>query len=171
MALGTWVAGRYSGTTQYPAGSAVTMGILRDGWTVSWQNHKQVLAQTDAYGRSPIEAFYQGTSVFVSGIAKEWLANVIKSINPINGWAGTGAATFSMGTISVQDTDTAGILVLTATTGTPAATSPATLTATYAILQEDFDVSLLFGPEQREMPFRFRIYPYSSSGIKFFTTT
>lgn len=168
--LGTFVAGRYSGVITYPAGSPLSLGILEEGWNIRWQHKKDYINRTDAYGDTTIEAFHQGLDMWVSGVAKEWLSGVIKTIQPFGGWAGTGASNMALGTIGVADTDNAGILVLTATAGTPAATSPASVTFTYAI-QDENDVDMLFGPRHRTMPFTLRIYPYYSSAIRFFSST
>jgi hypothetical protein len=169
--LGTFVAGRYSATYQPPGESAYSIGIMEEGYQLQYRALASVINKSDAYGMTPIEAFHQGFEVFIAGSAREWIAGVHKMLNPINGWTGGAGGIFSNGTIGVAHTDRAGTLVLTATAGTPAAASPASLTAAYAMLAENFDVSMLFGPAERLMPWRLRIWPYSSSGIKFFTTT
>ena len=174
MALGTFVAGPYTATYYAPSDSARSLGIMEQGYNVGYSMRRQILARTDTYGETPIEGFYQGAEVNIQGTATEWLAGVMKAINPYNTWNGSVAAaagTFSLGQVGKADTDNAGVLVLTATAGTPASASPATLTATLALLAENFDVSMLFGPEHRKMPWRFRIYPYLSTTVKFFTPT
>jgi len=168
--LGVFVAGRYSATIAYPGDTAKSLGIMEEGYNVRWTKSTDLINRTDAYGDTLIEGFYQGINMNVSCVAKEWLEAVIDSMQPFNAWAGTGADTFDLGTIGRAETDNAGILVLTATAGTPAASSPTSMTFTYAI-QDDTDVTMLFGPRHRVMPLNFRIYPYSSSGIKFFSST
>lgn len=171
MALGTFVAGRYTSTYTAPGDSARSLGIMRDGYYISWALIRELMDKTDAYGRGAIEGFYQGVNVSISAIAKEWLLGVLTASAPFNGFTVvSGADSFEYGTVGKQDTDNAGILVLTSTAGTPAAASPTTLTATYAI-QDDQQVQHLYGPEHRSTPLNFRVYPYSSSGIKLFTTT
>lgn len=65
----------------------------------------------------------------------------------------------------------AGALVLTAVTGTPSASTPATLTASQAIIAEDFDVDLVFASELREIAMRMRLLPFSSTGQRWWTFT
>ena len=169
--LGTFIAGRYSGTYQAPSDSARTLGICEEGWRVRWRMRNDVIDKTDAYGAMVVEAFNLGALVNIRGVFKEpMLAGVLKAVAPYSGWAGTGASSFAPGTVGAADTDNAGILVLTATASTPAAASPATLTATYAMQQEDDDVEMLFGPQHRVAPFNFRVFlNYSTS--KFFSST
>lgn len=168
--LGTFVAGRYSSTIQYPSASALSLGIMEEGYHLSWSKKVDLIDKTDAYGDTPIEGFYQGIAMHLNAVAKEWLPAVVTSMQPYNGWAGTGADTFDLGTIGQAETDKAGILVLTATAGVPAAASPASMTFTYA-LQDESEVNLLLGPKHRVMALSFRIWPYSSSGIKLFSST
>jgi hypothetical protein len=174
MALGTFIAGRYSMTYQAPSDSARSGGIQEKGYYLDWSYKKDVLDRTDQFGQGvKIESFLQGVNVHLSGVAKEQLSGVMKMINPFNGWAGTGVSNFNMGVVGVQDSDNSGIVILTATAGTPAAASPATLTATLCILAEDFDVTLLFGPEHRTYPWRFSVLPYLASGTtyRYFSST
>lgn len=130
-----------------------------------------MIRKTDAYGDTPIEGFYQGAEVWVGGIFKEVIAGVIATVSPYNSWAPTGAVEFGLGTISVADTNTAHTLVLSSTGGTPAASTPASLTAAAAIIDDGFDVEQLFGPTHRMTPFNYRLYPYVSSTTKFFACT
>jgi hypothetical protein len=169
--LGTFVAGRYSSTYQPAGGSATSLGILEEGYHLSWSFHKDVMNKTDAYGSTPIEAFHQGLDVGISGVCKEHLAAVYQAMAPHTTWFPTGASTFLLGVIGSADTDKAGILILTSTAGTPAAASPTTLTATYAMQKEGAQPSILFGPTHRVHPFDMRIYPFLSSTIRFFTST
>lgn len=165
MALGTFIAGTYTGTL---GGSS--LGILEDGWRLRWQWLKEMIDRTDAYGDSPIDAIQRGVSVQVGGIFKEVLTKNTNAVAPYNSYAPTGSATFAHPTVGVLDTSLVQSLVLTSTAGTPAASTPATLTAASAIQTGDM-VEQLWGPTHRKTPFNFQLYPYSSSGIKIFTTT
>jgi hypothetical protein len=169
--LGTFVAGRYSATYQPPGEPAYSIGIMEEGYQIQYRALASLVNKTDAYGLTPIESFHQGFELYIAGTAREWITGVHRMLNPMNGWNGGSGGVFSLGTIGTAYTDRAGTLVLTATAGTPAASSPSTLTAAYASLAENFDVSMLFGPAERLMPWRLRIWPYWSAGIKFFTTT
>lgn len=170
--IATLVAGRYAGSITYPSDTARALGILEEGFRLSWAFKKDVVGKSDAYGQSVIEKFHLGVNMHISGVFKEWITGVLKTITTYGAWAGTGASSFVMGTIGKADTDNAGSLVLTATAGTPAASSPATFTAALCMLTEDFDVDLLFGPEHRVMPFRMQVFPYDSSGtVRYATST
>jgi hypothetical protein len=172
MGLLTAVAGRYSATYNKPGDSARSLGITREGFTIGARIKNEVVDRTDAYGQGTVvETFYQGQTVNISAIFHEQIAGVLNAVSPYGAWAGTGAVQWSLGTIGTQGSDLAGILVLTATAGTPAATSPATLTATYALQMEDVDVDLLFGPQHRVFPWRARLFPFLSTNVKFFTST
>lgn len=168
MALGTFVAGRYSST--WNSGS---LGLIEKGYRFSFQVIKDMIANTDAYAGMVIDAIYQGiTNVFVQANSKEWTTTVLAAVTPYSAMVDTGAGFLGPGVIGRLDTGIAQALVLTATTGTAAASSPATMTATYSILAENFNVEWLLGPEHRIVPIRFRIYPYDDTGtIKYLTVT
>lgn len=172
--LGVFLAGRYTSTIAYPSLSALSLGITQEGYNLSWQSKWDVMESTDAFGVNGtiVEEFYQGMNMNISGIFKEFLPGTIRSVQPLNSWAGTGASSFNLGTIGLAATDQAGVLVLTAVAGTPAATSPATLTASFALNVGDTPTEQMFGPKHRVWPFNFRLFPYNASGtIKFFTST
>lgn len=163
----------FSATYDPPgATAAADVGLMKEGYKLSWQYAKKLLDESDAYGEMVIDGIYRGISnLFIEGVGLEYKAGILNALNPYSAFAPTGNSGISPGTISVLDTDTAGILIMTAASSTPAAAAPTTLTATYAILAENFNIDLLFDSRLREVPFRFRIYPYNSSGIKFVTTT
>lgn len=171
MALGVWVAGRYSATYQIPGQSAGSMGILEDGWNLSWVFHRDVINRTDAYADTRVDSVHTGTDVSISGVAKEHLVNVYRAMAPLTTWFPTGASTFLLGTIGVLESDSAGILILTSTASTPAAASPTTLTATYAMQKEGAQASILLGPRHRTHPFDMAILPFLASTIRHFTST
>lgn len=181
MALGNFVGGRYSSTYQKPAGSPqgsdaspVALGLVEKGYTLSFSHAKDLITDTDGYGKMVVDALTQGIgNVFLGGVWKEWLAQQLVVASPYQAaaWPATGAGYFGPGLVGLLDTTVAGGVVLTATTGTAAATSPASATFTYAITAEGFEQQLMFGPEHRKLPFRFRIYPYVQTVVKFFTVT
>ncbi len=130
---------------------------------------------SDTYGQGTyIESFYQGMNVWVSGVMNEWRAQTVAPVTPYQSW-GPAAGDFDLGVVSRAATDTAKVLVLTATAGTPAAAKPASLTASLAIQEKGFNVEVLMGPTHRMVPFMFRIIPnyisLSAVGARYFTTT
>lgn len=164
MPLGTFIAGTFTGTL---GGSS--LGILEDGWNLRWQWFKEMIDKTDAYGDSPIDSVARGVSVQISGIFKETLAKVINAVSPYNTYAPTGTSSFTHPTVGVLDSSVGQSLVLTAIAGTPAASTPTSLTSANVAVTTD-PINQLWGPTLRKTPFSFQLYPYSSSGIKLFTT-
>lgn len=173
MALGTFVAGRYSATYDRDGsggGSPADIGITEEGYEIQQSHFKEVIARTDAYGDTPIDAIHRGLQVFAQFTCIEYLASVLGMAFPIQGTApGVGAGTLNLGVIGVLDSGKAGILVLTSTTGTPAASSPATMTLHRCIQAENADIRFIMAPTLRKLPIRLRVYP-NDSGV-FWTTT
>lgn len=131
------------------------------------------IEETDTYGRTLVDQIFLGTNVTFDLECKEYKAGPLRALQPWTATqlAATGASALSLGTIGVLASGIDGVLILTAASGTPASSSPASLTATHTIIHESFDIQWLFGPNHRKIPLRFRVLPYSSSGIKYFTTT
>jgi hypothetical protein len=168
--LGTFVAGAYTTTLQFSTGGALAGGITEKGWSLRWIPNWNNMENSDSYGQgTTIEKFWQGLKMYVSCVALEWKTNIIKAMQPMNSWAGTGVSTFNLGTVGAAATDNAAILVMSSTANTPAAASPTSMTFTNTV--QDSEVNLLFGPEYRTMPLNLQVIPYSSSGIKLFSST
>lgn len=129
-----------------------------------------MIEKTDAYGDTPIDAIYRGCSVWIGGVFKEILSGNIDAVTIYNSFAPTGTRSFELGTIGTLDTSYVVSLVLTTIAGTPAASTPATLTAAAAIQDTD-QIEQMWGPTHRKTPFNFRLLPYLSTTVKFFTTT
>ena len=132
--------------------------------TISQVAHEEPVNNTDAYGKSKIDGIYQGGDWFAAFMCEEYKAGTIAT------WWPYGAIGV-MGVIGRLRYGLSAALVLTAIAGTPAASSPATLTASKAILSSGFNTQLLFGPTLRKVPIRLDLLPYSSSGIVWLTTT
>lgn len=172
MPLGIFAAGRYAGSLTPPSASPLDVGITVEGYTIGWQFPQEIIQSSDAYGESVIEAITQGCNVSLSCVFHEYIAGSMRMINPFNNFnAGVGAQTFLMPVVGAAVTDLAGSLVLTAAPNTlAAANGPASLTAA-KVAPTPETINMLFGPKHRTLPFQGRIFPYSQSGIKFFTTT
>lgn len=174
MALGTFIAGAYTATGNYQAAGATTLGITQKGFTIKVKHHTENIDETDTYGRTLIDQIFMGTEVTIDAVMTEWLAQVLRQLQPwqATAFAVSGAANnFSLGTIGKLASDMDSALVFTATAGTPAAASPATLTVTQAIIHEGVDMDVLLGPGHRKIPLKWRALPYSSTGIHFFSCT
>lgn len=164
----------FSATYDPPgATAAADVGLMEDGYEISARPAKDVIGETDAYGSSVIDAIYRGIAdVFISALALEWKAGLLNAMMPYATLAPSGATFFGPGVIGRLDSNVAGILIATATSATPAAAAPATMTATFAITAESFDIKWALNSKLRKMPLRWRIYPYDDAGtVKYFTAT
>lgn len=149
--------------------NAKALGNTQDGWRMEVQGGRKGVT-VDKFGDTEIEGVYRGANVFFECVLKEW--NQYSSGNPpvTTGfkdlWWPYGAIYGAIGTVGrmeVQSQLTAA-LVLTAVSGTPAATvGPATITASYAILEAEFARTVNFNNEDRSMPIRMRSYPWAQT--------
>ncbi len=121
---------------------------------LSQVEHEEPVNNTDRYGRTKIDGFYLGGDWFFDGSCIEWLRNTVRA------WWPFGANPMEMGTIARRRYDMSAPLLLTAIAGTPAANSPATITAAKALLAANFNTRLLFGPTLRKLPIRQELMPY-----------
>ena len=150
-----FIAGQYTATW-----NALALGQTADGYRLSHQFFKRLITG-DAFAQSPQDAVYQGAEVTLSARLIEYNAAAVQTLK----WP-YSATPWTMGVIGRLDVGSAiaKSLVLTAIAGTPAAATPATITALLSILQEGFPVEVLFAPDLREVPLRMRIYP-STQGV------
>ncbi len=158
----SFIAGQYTATYKTSA-----LGQTAEGWRCSHQFFKRLITG-DTYAQTPQDAVYQGAEVFVQGRLIEYNAT-----GALGAFWPYSSTIFALGVIGRLDvaSSIAGALVLTALAGTPAAAAPATLTFTQAILAEGFPVELLFAPDLREVPLRFRCYPYFATPNQVFGVT
>ena len=159
----TIVAGSYSATW-----NSVALGLFENdaGLPVLEQQSSSEPVMGGAYGKSVIDDVYQGLNVFIALTCMEYKSGPISAFWPYSATLGR------MGTIGVLMYTLSQALVLTAVAGTSAASSPATLTASKAILMPGFASRLVYGPTVRKVPLRFRCYPFDSGGnVTFWTQT
>lgn len=168
MPLITPVAGKYSGVY-----SAVSCGILTDdGFRLSMTPHAQEVRGTDAFAQTLLTCIYQGQDWRVIWRAKEWSAGAQKAFQIFGEQAGGVSPRPKLGIIARDFVDMAAALVLTATTGTPAAAAPASLTASLAILSPNANVDFELTSRVREVPIEQLLLPYASgSDVIPFSTT
>lgn len=151
----SFIAGPYTSTYK-----ASALGQTADGYRVSHSFFKRLI-QGDSYAQAPQDEVYQGAEMFVQFRLIQYdAAGVAAAMWPYGAFLTSG----QVGRVSVQQS-IAGPLVLTAVAGTPAATVPATLTLTNAIIAEGYPVELLFAPDLREVPIRMRVFPVNATGI------
>jgi hypothetical protein len=132
-----------------------------------------MISESDAYGLMAVDAVYRGISdVFVQATMLEWKAASVVAALPYNAMGVSGATTLEPGVVARLDSDVAGTMVWSATAATPAAAAPATMTATYAVVAEGFDVKWALNSKLRKLPIRWRCYAYNDAGtIKILTAT
>lgn len=176
MALDTFIAGRYSATW-----NTSDVGITADpGYELDMSAELEDVTGTDLYGDSVIDGIYRGGQCFCQWTSKAYKTGSLAALWPFGGTlAGNGAlgVLFNPGANNtpggILASDLAKAFVLTATAGTPASATPATLTATKALLAKNYSSRLLFNSRLREVPVRLRFYPYDAGSalIRFFSTT
>ena len=164
--LGTFVAGRYSATY-----GAANIGIAEDGYDLEFQFKQELIDKTDAYAQTIIDMIMQGCDTYVSANLIEWLSGS-KTLM----WATGGGVMGKIFTSAVPPaafaSDLAGALVLTSTTNTTAAASPATLTGSKAFMAPNFNPRILMDSRLRKLPARMILLPYTSgSDLIAFSTT
>jgi hypothetical protein len=148
----SFIAGRFTATL-----NAQSLGQTADGYRVSHQSFARQITG-DALADTPQDAIHRGAEMFVATRLIEY--NAAGAANAL--WPfGT---IYDMGVIGRLYSAIADSLILTAVAATPAAATPATATFLLTILAEGFPVELLFAPDLREVPLRFRVYP-NSSGV------
>lgn len=152
MAIETVVAGAYTGTW-----NSIAIGMTRNGFTLSAEGKQEVINQTDLYGDTIIDLVYRGRDTYL-----EWVAKVWRNASPTLWWP-WGATIGTIWTVAAPiarlGSAVAQSLVLTAVANTPAASKPATLTASKAILAPGFNASLLFDSRCRDVPLRMLALP------------
>jgi hypothetical protein len=147
-----FIAGQYTATY---AGAAV--GQILEGVTIEHTFFKQIITG-DNMAETPQDAVFRGAAVFCQFTLMEYNA------------AGARAVFWPYGTtylsitkvIGTLDSVNSATLILTALPNSPAATAPATITATMAILAEGYPVGILMAPALRTVPIRMRFYPTES---------
>lgn len=178
MALGTFAPGAYTMTYAPPSGvagytgSPLSCGLIEGVRRLRRRPEAQTM-QADQFGKSDIDAVYQGGNWALSMVFKEWTAAIRAILWPFGGDAST-PDWLALGTCGKLLTDLAGQIVLTAVTGTPAASNgPATLTFPKAIISPDTDQEIIMGNEPRDIPVVFKLFPYDAGGgvIKWGTQT
>lgn len=156
MAIEQVIAGHYVGTY-----NSVGLGYTKEGYALHFTTHAEKIDQTDAYGRTLIDLIYQGADVSIVTEARLYKAGTIAPFWP---WTSAFGAIYSaLNPMGTRGTDLAKALVLTATSGTPAATSPATATGTLAILSPENDQTLIFSSVARSVPLKWDLLPLETS--------
>lgn len=162
MGLGIFRPGEYTMTF---AGAQVGL-VTSGGQHLRFKPRKKKIDDTATYGETLIDGIFRGMDCQLMVTFKEWNTPVKQAIWPYSG-AAPGGFDGTLGTIGVLDSDRAQAIVLTAVSGTPAATyGPATLTAMKAIISDANDLDMIFGPDETDIPVLFDLLLYDDSGTK-----
>ena len=164
MALDTFIAGRYSGTY-----NSNDVGITRDGYRLFKDSAWEEISETDAFGMSLLDGVYRGGRCSIQFDSKAYKTGSIAAFWP---WGSLGVLATAAAPIARLASAVAAATVLTDVDNTPAAGSPATLTASLSILAPNQNADLLFSSRVREVPVRLSLLPSTSTGTTtWFTTT
>lgn len=139
--------------------NSVSLGIFvgEDGYpTIAQKALSRPVGPTSRYGRAKIDSIHLGFDYQWSAILME---------------AGKGMAALTMGYTFGEQGLTGALkyslaqaLVMTAVAGLTASASPATLTANKAILADDHQGKLVYGPTVRELALMLDLLPYILTG-------
>lgn len=167
MVLGELLAGAYAATYTVPSGSPAAVGITRDGYRPTLAILEEDVRQSDQFGRTLIETFYQGARCGLSCTFLEWNVPVLNMLFPYGSLLNTGAGKFIVSNtanpIGRRGSDVAGSLILTATANTPAAAKPATVTYGKIKPVNDRDMEWSYNSTHRVMSAAFESILYLSS--------
>lgn len=155
-----FVAGQYTVTW-----NSVSVGQVKDGIRLRQTSAGEEI-RGDTGGDSIQDWVHRGGDVFAQLVSLEYGAG---STAPFWPWE---TVLGRVGLPGVLASSKAKALVLTAVSGTTAATSPATLTGALACLPPGSSQELLFAPRLREVPLLFQLLPsVISSNNVWFTFT
>lgn len=159
------IAGAYTGTW-----NSVALNYTRQGFSLNFTQKAERIEETDLYGLSLIDMVYRGATLSIDMIGKIYGAG---TTGPLWPWTATFGVVYAAATpIARLATTVAQALVLTAVAGTPAAASPATLTAAKAIISPDNNMQVVFNSTLREVPLRWDVLLTESASVgSLFTTT
>lgn len=160
MALGAFIAGRYSSTY---GGS--TLGITQTGYDLIFAPQYERIDESDAWGLTLIDLVYRGVrSQLVCRALEAAAAGMQGAIWPWNASFGTLGTIARMSVVSSLTS----AIVLTSTAGTPAANSPASLSISRAQITED-SLALTYNSTLRRVPLAFHVI-ISDSGVLWVTS-
>jgi hypothetical protein len=111
------------------------------------------IASSNLYGLTQIDSIHLGRDMFFDAVLMEYTLGV-SALWPFDDFYGLGLPVGTLKRALAQP------LVLTAVAGTPASSTPATLTMSKAILADDHQGKIVYGPELRTVPLRMQLYAY-----------
>ncbi len=147
----SFIAGRYTAVW-----NSLSLGQTERGFDVGFQRFTEPITG-DAGADTEQDGINRGADFDVIAQLLEYNAAAVATLTwPISGTA------FDMGVIGVLDSSKWQSMIFTALAGTPAASTPATLTCARSILKPRFPVRLLLAPSLRKVPIAMKVYPNGS---------
>ena len=150
--FGTFVAGPYTGTY-----NAVDIGMTLEGFRYSQDYAAEMINQSDLFGEMLIDMIYRGGNARLSYTSRSYKSG---SVSPFWPWGSLYTMFTTAAPIARNARSVAQSFVLTSTANTPAAATPATLTASKAILAPNTQGELLFDSKVRNVPVSLLLLPY-----------
>lgn len=174
MAIAQVLAGAYTSTY-----GGTACNFTKNGYEIEWSSKGEMIDETDAYGSTIIDFIHLGGNVSCIAECRVQAAGIGMPSNSTGNmqafypWAATlGVLMTSALPIGRRASDVAVSFIMTSTASTPSAATPATLTASKAILPPDSNLKLVFNSKSRSVPLKLMFLPSESGGTgTWFTTT
>lgn len=154
LAFGPIVSGPYTATW-----NSVAVGFTVEGYQLTVNFLKQMIDQTDLYGRTMIDTIHQGANARLRYDSRCYDAG---NLGPAFPYGGIGIVMSAAKPVGYNDRVHAQALVLTSTANTPAAAAPVTLTAGKSHIAPDYPIELLFDSKARQIPVQLQLIPYEA---------
>lgn len=170
MGITAPIAGAYTGTLNPAGAGATALNYTRQGFNLNFTQKGEKLEESDLFGMTLIEVVGRGSQMTIDCICKVYAAITRDALFP---WAGAfgrvyNAALPIAGLASVAPD----ALIFTSVANTPAASSPATLTAPCVTLSPDNNLQIVLNSTIREVPLRWDVIMTETAAVgSLFTTT
>lgn len=166
LELGPVVSGPYTGDY-----NSVDLGVQVEGYRLALEYLGKPINQTDLYGETMIDFVKMGLNGRIQWRSWKYDPQAAGPLTPFGTVFGQVLA--AANPMGASARNAAAALTLTAVANTPTATTPASLTASKAILAPGTTVERLFGTEPTQTPITMQLLPYESTSnvASLFTTT
>lgn len=155
LVFGPIVSGPYTATW-----NSVAVGFTVEGYQLTVNFLKQMIDQTDLYGRTMIDTIHQGANARIRYDSRVYDSG---NLGPAFPYGAIGKIMTSTKPVGYNDRAHANAFVLTSTANTPAAAAPATLTAAKSHIAPDYPIELLFDSKSRQIPIQLQLIPYEGA--------
>lgn len=162
----TSIAGPYTGSYD-----GTSLGMMENGYFLEKIDLSEEV-RADLHGSEIADLIDMGSDWYIDYVMQEYGAGALKALLA---WQVAASASPTLGGRGQPGRTAIGSgraksLVLTAIAGTPAASSPATLTASKAIIAPGHAARMLYGPSLRQVPMRQLLLPADYQTANFAVT-